>query len=143
MALNESIIVVEQSAPWVYKQLTDFRKDSIVSDNGATNANNIVTITGYTFQLVIKREPTGVRAQDGYPQVFDADSTSKIYTGMIEGDPQDGTFKFELDLAATACSGDYPAEIRWWKFGASTAGIPSDRVAIRFIVEKALDQTYT
>lgn len=141
MAIDSAISVLEATAPRITKQLLDFRNDSITPADatGLIPSQTPVSITGYTFQLVIKRQPVGIDATTGYPQDYDTDTYRKIYTGTILL-ADEGTFYFDLDLAATSCYGAYPAEIRWWKSGAELTGPPTDRVLIDFIVTKTLDK---
>lgn len=139
MAIDTSISVMEATAPRITKQLLDFRNDSItVNDDGTIPSQTPVDITGYTFQLIIKRQPVGVNEATGYPQDYDADTYRKTYSGTIL-DAEEGTFYFDLDLAATSCYGAKPAEIRWWNDTADLTGPPTDRVLIDFIVTKTLD----
>lgn len=143
MGLQDTITVVEQSAPRITKQLSDFRNDSLTATGtfGTAANQNPVVITGYTFQLLIKRTPIGIRAQDGRAQTYDEDVYALTYNGTIL-DPDEGTFYFQLDANATACYGTYVAEIRWWASGVSTLGAPSDRVLLQFNVNRRLSSTY-
>lgn len=143
MGLDTAIEINESSRPLITKQLLDFRNDSLVlSDMGQLPSQTPVDITGYTFQLVIKRQPTGFRVQDGYPQVFDADTYATRYDGTILN-ADEGTFTFQLDEEITNCYGGYPAEIRWWDADADTAGTPTDRVATQVLVNRSMDETYS
>lgn len=141
MSLEAAIRVVEQTRPLITKQLLDFRNDTLDNSNGTPQEFNVVDVTDYTFQLIIKRTPIGARAQDGYPQVYDDDTYELKYDGTIL-DASLGTFTFQLDVAATACYGEYIAEIRWWDDSADLSGPPSDRVATTLSVARALDTTY-
>lgn len=139
--LGQDIEVVEQSNPVIFLQMLDFRNDTLISNNGSSNANNIIDITGYFIELVIQREPVDFRAEDGYPQTFDPDDAASKYVATIV-DASLGTFKFALGLSSTCCYGDYPAEIRWWSPLDNPLGLPSDRVPFRFIVNQAISTTY-
>ena len=143
MALNTAIEINESSRPLITKQLLDFRNDSLVLNSmGLLPEQTPLDITGYTFQLVIKRQPVGFRVQDGYPQVYDADTYATRYEGTIL-DADEGTFTFQLDENITNCYGSYPAEIRWWDADADTSGPPTDRVGTEVLVNRVMDETYS
>jgi len=143
MGLDSIIVVTEQSRPLITKQLTDFRNDSLVlSDMGQLPEQTPVDIAGFTFQLVIKRQPVGFRVQDGYPQVFDSDAYATRYEGTVL-DADEGTFTFQLDDAITSCYGEFPAEIRWWNADDDVAGPPTDRVSCGVLVTRVMDETYS
>lgn len=143
MALEDAISINEGTRPVVTKQLLDFRNDSMTvnGETGKMPSQSPVDITGYTFELVIKRQPVGFRVQDGYPQVYDSDTYATRYDGTIVS-ATDGTFKFTLDDSITSCYGEYPAEIRWWKSGDSTSAEPTDRVMTQVLINRVLDSTY-
>lgn len=141
MSLQSSIEVVEHTRPLITKQLLDFRNDTIDAAGGISHDQDPVDIADYTFQLIIKRTPIGLRSQDGYPQVYDDDTSELKYTGTI-ANASLGTFTFQLDRNATSCYGEYVAEIRWWNADDDTSGPPTDRVLTTFNVQRALDTTY-
>jgi hypothetical protein len=111
---DKTIKVQQRTKLTIQFQLTTFRDEY--------DPFAVVDITGYTFKLLVKRDPG------------DADSLAWVnLTGTIE-DATSGLFSFELSAAATSLApGTWPGILRWWD--GSVLLPPVDAWSVDYTVE--------
>ena len=108
----DRIEVVQGTKPVLTYNLTNFRN--------TLSPNEVIDITGYAFELVVRKR-TGA-------EVWALNGT--IVTAA------DGSFKFSLTHVQTFIPvGDYDAEIRWWASPPANRHNPDDAVVVPYIVK--------
>lgn len=123
MTVPNAIVVSEYSRPTKTFVWTN-------SDEGTLQGpDNLVDITGYSFQLRVRRTPI---ENTGLGTKLLVDLAGTIVTAA------EGTFKFDLTAAHTGLPpGSYPGELLTWTSGATT-NPPHYQKAITYTVARAL-----